>query len=1270
MSLPQTVFRTHLCRLLLVLVMFGGVNRAEAVGSWQPLARTAPGSISLMLLLSDGTVMAANSGTSSAWYQLTPDRNGSYVNGTWSTLASMHDTRLYYSSDVLTDGRVFVAGGEYGTGKKNAEVYDPLTDTWTLTPSSGQTFSDSISKMLPNGNVLVAPVGPSSSGGTSIYNPVSNTWLAGPKLFRGSYQDEASWVKLPDDSILTVDPFGTNSERYIPSLNKWIGDSQLPQTVYDPYGSELGAAFLLPNGNTFYLGSIGHTVTYTPSGSTNPGVWSVSADIPDAKGTPDAGAAMMFNGKILCAVSPIPVSSNHFPTPTSFYEYDYVSDSFTSVTGPTGATDNVPSFYTEMLDLPDGSVLFSQFGNQVYVYHPDGSPLPEGKPAINNITTNLDGSYHLEGTGLNGISEGAAYGDDAQMDSNYPIVRMTDTNGTVFYARTFNWSSTSVMTSNRTITTEFALPKGLLGGTYSLVTVANGNSSDPVSIDAPATRLPAVKNLGFTSKAPTNMVIHWNDIGFYETGYRIERSVNGTNFSSVATLGSNVVSYSNVLTTLGQYYFRVVATNLEGGDGIVSPVILAASPASTAVALPAFWVTQDLGTVGGSGAAGMSSGVFTVIGSGSGIGGTADGCRFAGQPISGDVTITARVTTNQNRTVNALAGVMIRSGLSSGAANVSLSFGPNNQNVTFQSRLIDDASSTAIAGPGSLITPYWVRLVRWGNVLTGYRSPDGVTWTKQGSVTLPLPAVVYAGLAVTSGTNTLLNTALFDSVTILRTASPQLTVFLNGPNPLTNECHFAYVDPGLSLRAMPQRIAAGGSNSLALKADGMVMEWGNSTFNQTNIPANATGVVAIAAGPTHALALKVNGTLIGWGDNSSGQSAIPSGLTTIVSMAAGHYYNLALRSNGTVIGWGKNTSGQTNIPSSATSVMAVAAGGSNSLALKTDGSVVSWGDNTFGQTNVPVSVSNVVAIAAGASHSLALRDDGRVIGWGNNTFSQTNIPSTATGVVAIVAGPFHNLALRVDGRVIGWGRNTSGETTVPATAISNIVAIAAGESHSLALRNDGAIISWGANGSGQLTLPASPSVLKLTVAVNGAVATNTLGSYFLSYTFTNAFGVGGTADRTVVVADTLAPALALNGANPLLLPIGIPFIDPGATALDACAGDLTGGIAASGIVDTNTPDTYTWTYTIDDGNGNSATNTRIVMVYGRPEFNPSSISADGSVPLQFTGAAGVPFYVYASTNLADWLLLGPATNIGSNVFQFTDPDATNFWQRYYQVRDR
>ncbi|HLX70422.1 MAG TPA: hypothetical protein VKV04_12415, partial [Verrucomicrobiae bacterium] len=104
-----------------------------------------------------------------------------------------------------------------------------------------------------------------------------------------------------------------------------------------------------------------------------------------------------------------------------------------------------------------------------------------------SIIPNADGSYHLTGFGLNGLSAGATYGDDAQMDSNFPLIRMSNSVGQVYYARTYGWTSTGVMTSNKVVTTEFALPASLPAGTYSLVTVANGIASDPVPFTTPLT---------------------------------------------------------------------------------------------------------------------------------------------------------------------------------------------------------------------------------------------------------------------------------------------------------------------------------------------------------------------------------------------------------------------------------------------------------------------------------------------------------------------------------------------------------------------------------------------------------------------------------------------------------------------------------------------------------------------------------------------------------------------------------------------------------------
>ncbi len=448
-----------------------------------------------MLLLSDGTVMCADGG-GTGWFRLTPDTHGSYVNGTWSTRAHSIDSRLYFSSQVLRDGRVFVAGGEYGSGRATSEIYDPVANTWTANPipttvlnpaatspvtGGSQGFSDSVSEILPNGSVLVFPVSPKTSGRPVIYNPTTNVWSTGPLMLHGSYQDEASWVKLPSDMILTIDPFGTRSERYNPATNIWLNDSNVPVSLYDSFGSELGAALLLPNGNAFFLGATGHTAIYTPSGTTLSGTWIAGPDIPGARGTPDAPAAMMVTGNILCAVSPVPTSADHFPPPTTFLEYDYVANTFTEVGGPNGPTDPISSYEAVMLDLPDGTVLYSHFNSDLYVYTPSGTPLASGKPVISSITKNLDGTYHLEGKGLNGISEGAAYGDDLQMASNYPLVRLAHSNGNTYYARTFNWSGTSVMTGNKVITTEYALPAALPGGSYSLVAVANGIASDPAA---------------------------------------------------------------------------------------------------------------------------------------------------------------------------------------------------------------------------------------------------------------------------------------------------------------------------------------------------------------------------------------------------------------------------------------------------------------------------------------------------------------------------------------------------------------------------------------------------------------------------------------------------------------------------------------------------------------------------------------------------------------------------------------------------------------------
>ena len=74
-----------------ILVLSAAVGVASAQ-SWQPLTNQPSFTAGAALLLTDGTVMVHHEGPDngySEWYKLTPDINGSYVNGTWTQMASL-----------------------------------------------------------------------------------------------------------------------------------------------------------------------------------------------------------------------------------------------------------------------------------------------------------------------------------------------------------------------------------------------------------------------------------------------------------------------------------------------------------------------------------------------------------------------------------------------------------------------------------------------------------------------------------------------------------------------------------------------------------------------------------------------------------------------------------------------------------------------------------------------------------------------------------------------------------------------------------------------------------------------------------------------------------------------------------------------------------------------------------------------------------------------------------------------------------------------------
>ena len=78
-----------------------------------------------------------------------------------------------------------------------------------------------------------------------------------------------------------------------------------------------------------------------------------------------------------------------------------------------------------------------------------------------------------------------------------------------------------------------------------------------------------------------------------------------------------------------------------------------------------------------------------------------------------------------------------------------------------------------------------------------------------------------------------------------------------------------------------------------LRPGGTVLAYGNNLSGQTDVPGDATNVVAIAAGPYHNLAVRADGTVIGWGVNFAGQADAPLSLHDAVMVAGGSTFSLA-----------------------------------------------------------------------------------------------------------------------------------------------------------------------------------------------------------------------------------------------------------------------------------------------------------------------------------------------------------------------------------------
>ena len=482
---------------MVVAATFGTV--LAAAQSWQPLTHQPNFDAGAMLLLTDGTVMVVSEPNClsctntdfSSWYKLTPDSSGSYVNGTWSQIASFPSgyAPLYFGSAVLPDGRVIVEGGEYNcaTGSCSAvwsnggAIYDPLKNKWTKVnpPAGWTTIGDAQSVVLANGTYMQANC---CTKEEALLNPSSLTWTAtGAGKF--DIHDEEGWTLLPSGKVLTTDAYvfqydanGTNSELYNPATGAWSSAGSTIVQLWDSCGGEnlasyeVGPAVLRPDGTVFSTGSntcgAGHTAIY----NSRTGTWTAGPDFPGAYNVNDGPAALEPNGNVLVFTS----LSRFYPPAGQFFEWD--GTTLTLVTPPASAAQDA-SFVGHLMVLPTGQIMFTDFSNDIEVFTPAGGFNAAWAPTISSApnTVQRGKSYTIFGTQFNGLSQGAAYGDDFQDATNYPLVRIVNqASGHVFYTRTHSHSTMAVATGSKKVSTKFDVPANAETGLSQLFVVANG----------------------------------------------------------------------------------------------------------------------------------------------------------------------------------------------------------------------------------------------------------------------------------------------------------------------------------------------------------------------------------------------------------------------------------------------------------------------------------------------------------------------------------------------------------------------------------------------------------------------------------------------------------------------------------------------------------------------------------------------------------------------------------------------------------------------------
>lgn len=237
-----------------------------ATGGWTPVGNMKRGRhLATSTLMPDGRVLVVGGieegdfGTFVAEAELFDP-----VSRTWTTAGSLNIARAHHIATLLPGGKVLVAGGSSTAGvTATAEIYDAPSGKWTLVRDMHVQRSTPTATMLSTGKVLVVG-GNSSSLTAEQYDPVTGVWtLTGPMVMP---RRDSQTTRLPDGRVVVTGNYdasyegnGTSAEVFDPATGNWAAIANMS----DP--RSMHTATLLNDGSVLVAGSYHHTRTYSSS---------------------------------------------------------------------------------------------------------------------------------------------------------------------------------------------------------------------------------------------------------------------------------------------------------------------------------------------------------------------------------------------------------------------------------------------------------------------------------------------------------------------------------------------------------------------------------------------------------------------------------------------------------------------------------------------------------------------------------------------------------------------------------------------------------------------------------------------------------------------------------------------------------------------------------------------------------------------------------------------------------------------------------------------